>query len=60
MDNLRTNISSVQADHKAALESLAVVEAQKQKLLQDIEEQVSYWLFFKNRGFSFDGKLARQ
>lgn len=42
MDTLRTNISSVQADHKAALESLAVAEAQKQQLLQDIQEQVSY------------------
>lgn len=41
MDILRRNVSSAQEDHKAALESLAVVEAQKQHLLQDIQEQVS-------------------
>lgn len=41
MDNLKKNVSSAQADHKAALESLAVVEGQKQRLLQDIQEQVS-------------------
>lgn len=45
MDTLRKNISSAQADHRAALESLAVVEAQKQQLLQDIQEQVSYYFF---------------
>lgn len=40
MDNLRRNITSAQEDHKAALESLAAVEAQKQHLLEDIQEQV--------------------
>lgn len=41
MDNLRRIVSSSQEEHKATLESLAVVEEQKQHLLQDIQEQVS-------------------
>lgn len=41
MDTLRKNVSNAQEDRKAALESLAEVEAQKQQLLQDIQEQVS-------------------
>lgn len=41
MDTLRKHVSSAKADHKTALESLAAVEAQKQQLLQDIQEQVS-------------------
>lgn len=41
MDSLRRMASSSQEERKATLESLAVVEAQKQHLLQDIQEQVS-------------------
>lgn len=49
MDILRRNVSSAQENHKAALESLAVAEAQNQHLLQDIQEQVrSNFSIFEN------------
>lgn len=61
MDNFRKNLSSAQKDHQAALESLAVVEAQKQNLLQDIQEQVSqnFKIFNHIEGNIFWWKLTR-
>lgn len=41
MNSLRSRLSSAEADHQAALQQAAVIEAQKQQALQDSQEQVS-------------------
>lgn len=43
MNNLRRSLSSAQADHQAALQQIAVAEAQQQQALQDSQEQVSHY-----------------
>lgn len=47
LNGLKRSLSSAQADHQAALQQVAVAEAQKQQALQDGQEQVRSCMRFK-------------
>lgn len=54
MNSLRRSLSSAQADHQAALQQIAVAEAQQQQALQDSQEQVSHYNREEHNHYTFN------